>query len=78
MPTPNPASPLTPAADVDAGITVNDLLQQHPSVIGVLNAHGVDACCGGHLTLAESAAHDNLDLPALLAALRAALAAEAR
>lgn len=76
------SSPLSAAPSsgiaYDPQWTVNELLQRHPSVIGVLNAFGVDACCGGALTLAESAERDGLDLAGILHALAQAAPDEAR
>lgn len=74
--------PTTPAADAapspgiayTADQTVNDILACHPMAIQVLNAFGMDTCCGGVLTLAEAARHDGVDLDAILHAL--ALAAQ--
>ena len=41
---------------IDASWTVNDVIAQFPDSLTVLNALGVDTCCGGNLSLSESAA----------------------
>jgi regulator of cell morphogenesis and NO signaling len=59
----------TPAA-IDPTTTVNDVLRAYPATVGVFNAFGIDACCGGAATLADAAARDGAELDALLGALR--------
>jgi len=61
---------------IDAGITVNEMLRLHPATVSVLNAFGIDACCGGAASLDEAARRDGVDLDALLNALVAATAVE--
>jgi len=53
-------------------LTINELLLQHPTAVTVLNAYGIDTCCGGGNSVAEAAACDGIDLDELLAALREA------
>jgi len=49
--------------------TVDDVVHVDPTLSRVLNAHGIDTCCGGSATLAEAAHVRGIDLDALLAAL---------
>jgi hypothetical protein len=60
------------ATGVTADRTPVELLASHPAVQPVLDAHGIDQCCGGHKPLATIAVAHGLDLPALLDALQQA------
>ncbi len=51
--------------------TVNELLAQYPSTAAILNAYGVDTCCGGTLSLRDAASDAGADLTTLLAMLEA-------
>ena len=55
--------------------TVNDVLLRYPESVSVFNAFGIDACCGGDVSLAVAAARDSVALGDLLAGLDAAAAA---
>ncbi len=57
---------------IDASITVNEMLRLYPATVFVLNAFGIDACCGGAAALGEAARRDGVDLEELLCALEAA------
>ncbi len=59
---------------IDAGITVNEMLRVYPATVSVLNAFGIDACCGGAAALGEAARRDGVDLDELLRALAAVTA----
>ncbi len=59
------------ANSITADDTVNDIIARHPATVAVFNAHGIDACCGGAVSVAEAAARDGADLAALLADLEA-------
>lgn len=52
-------------------LTLNELVAADPRVLPILSAHGLDTCCGGAHTLSDAARLHGLNLPALLAALRA-------
>jgi iron-sulfur cluster repair protein YtfE (RIC family) len=54
--------------------TINEVVRTHPRTLPVLNAHGLDTCCGGPLSLAEAARRHGLDLGDLLAALEKGVA----
>ena len=49
--------------------TVDDVVHADPTLSRVLNAHGIDTCCGGSATLAEAAHVRGIDLDELLTAL---------
>jgi len=55
-------------------MTVNETVLREPRTIAVLNAYGIDSCCGGSLPLEEAAARHGVELQQLLAALRAVAA----
>jgi regulator of cell morphogenesis and NO signaling len=55
--------------------TVNQVLLEHPATVAVFNAFGIDACCGGDVSIEEAARRDGADASALLAALDAIIAA---
>jgi len=59
---------------VDMTATVNEMLIQHPATVAVFNAFGIDACCGGDVSIEEAARRDGADPAALLAALDALIA----
>ena len=61
---------------IDARLSVNDLIRLYPVTVSVLNAFGIDACCGGAASLGEAARRDGVDLDELLRALGAATAVE--
>ena len=52
--------------------TVNATVLQCPSTLPVFKAFGIDACCGGALTLRDAAARHRVDTDILLRALHAA------
>lgn len=58
---------------LDPSISVNELLRRHPVVLPVLNAFGVDSCCGGAESLADAAHSAQIPLDALMAGLEAAV-----
>ena len=55
---------------IDQNLTINEVLLKYPSAVAVLNAYGIDTCCGGGNSLAEAAACDGIDLDEILGALR--------
>ena len=57
---------------IDLAWSVNELLDRRPASVAVLNAFGVDTCCGGALTLEEAALDANVPPRELLAALERA------
>jgi len=61
---------------IDPNMTINEFIAKNPSAIGVLNAFGIDTCCGGADSLAEAAERHGIDPESLLLALAAATAGE--
>jgi regulator of cell morphogenesis and NO signaling len=53
-------------------MTVNETIQRFPRTVAVFDAHGIDACCGGALPVADAAARHGIPLPELLNALETA------
>jgi iron-sulfur cluster repair protein YtfE (RIC family) len=47
---------------IDTQLSLNQPIQQHSTVLSVLNAAGVDTCCGGSLSLEEAARQAGADL----------------
>ena len=58
---------------IDPRWTVNELLRREPSSAPVLNAFGVDTCCGGGDTIDVAAAAAGTTGTALIAAIVATL-----
>lgn len=56
-------------AEINAGMTINEIVALYPATLEVFNRHGIDSCCGGALPLAEVARKHRLDFVALLAEL---------
>lgn len=54
---------------------INDAVLQHPEILPVLEQNGLDACCGGHLTIAEAAARHALPATELVQQLQDAITA---
>jgi regulator of cell morphogenesis and NO signaling len=64
----------TTTAHLEEG-TVNEIVRLHPPTVEVFNRHGIDACCGGAVSVRDAAVRDGADPEALLAALREAVGA---
>ena len=60
------------AEDIALTTTVDDVVARVPGSFDILNAYGIDTCCGGRVMLADAAAHAHVDAKALLSALRIA------
>jgi regulator of cell morphogenesis and NO signaling len=41
-------------------LTINEIVSDQPAALAVLQRFGIDACCGGALTLAEAAARQGV------------------
>lgn len=63
IPRPNDAAPIEPT------LSVNDVMACYPESIDLLNALGIDTCCGGTDTLRAAAARAGVPLSVLLAAI---------
>ena len=53
-------------------LTVNDIAREWPAALPLLEAKGIDACCGGAHTIAEAAAAHEVPLAPLLVELASA------
>jgi regulator of cell morphogenesis and NO signaling len=62
---------------IDPTLTINEIIRRYPAAITVLNAFGVDSCCGGGEPLATVARRDARDLDAIVVALNLALSEDA-
>jgi iron-sulfur cluster repair protein YtfE (RIC family) len=51
--------------------TINVLLARYPATAAILNAYGVDTCCGGNQSLRDAAADASADVNVLHAMLEA-------
>ncbi len=47
-------------------MTVSDVIRENPASTQVLMSYGICDCCGGHLTLEESAEAKGIDVKSLL------------
>lgn len=52
--------------------TVHEAIQSLPGAFELFRRHGIDACCGGDLPVAEAARRHGIDLATLLAELERA------
>ena len=62
----------TPLSSITADSRLADLAQRGPALLAVIGRHGMDACCGGMLTVAQAAAAHRVPLEELLRELRGA------
>jgi iron-sulfur cluster repair protein YtfE (RIC family) len=53
-------------------LTVNEVIGRVPETVAVFKRFGIDACCGGALTVSDAARRHGAELDVLLQALRAA------
>jgi len=58
---------------IDPTLTINEILLRYPRTIAVINAYGIDSCCGGGVPLETVARTNDLDLDAITTALDAAI-----
>ena len=55
-----------PRLTIDPALSINEIIKRHPASIGVLNAHGLDTCCGGGESLRSAALEARVDLRTLV------------
>ena len=65
-------TPRKTLAEINADMTINEIITMYPETVSIFNRHGIDSCCGGALPLAEVARKHRLDFIALLAELEQA------
>ncbi len=68
----------TTTIQLDCSRSVNDIIASHPETMSVFNAHGVDTCCGGGMSVREAADRGSIDHTALCDALTDAVEAAGR
>jgi regulator of cell morphogenesis and NO signaling len=61
----------TPKSSATIDRTVNEAIAANPAAVEVFARFGIDACCGGALTIAEAARRHGIDAGVLLDALHA-------
>lgn len=62
---------------IDPTLSVNEIIRQWPAAIRVLNACGVDTCCGGAAPLSEAADEAGVPVSELQRRIAEAVAEEA-
>lgn len=65
-------------AALDGNATVNEVIKRHPATAAVFLTFGIDACCGGALTLQDAASRHHKDIIDVLTALETTIGANAR
>ena len=63
----------TDSVAIDSGWTINELLRRLPPSGGVLNAFGIDTCCGGGDTITAAARNAGVREDDLLAEIGSAV-----
>ncbi|MEO7042068.1 MAG: DUF542 domain-containing protein, partial [Gemmatimonadaceae bacterium] len=61
------------AEAVTSASIVNETLRQFPATTSIFNEFGIDACCGGAVSISEAAIRDGADPDELLSALLRAI-----
>ncbi len=61
------------AGDITSASIVNETLRKFPVTTGVFNQFGIDACCGGAVSISEAATRDGANPDELLNALNGAI-----
>ena len=59
----------TIALKVEPSLTLRELVAARPETLAVLTEYGMDACCGGDLTIERAAKAHGVELEVLLAKL---------
>lgn len=65
--------PATTDIDLDCGSTVNETIVRWPATLEVFKRFGIDTCCGGAISVEETARRHNANAQALCNSLRTAL-----
>jgi len=74
-PSPAEAGPMARPLSLMPEDTVEAAARRAPHGLPILQRFGIDACCGGHLTLAQAAASAGVPVETLLRALEPAVPA---
>lgn len=62
----------TSAVEINAEMTVDEVLRKYPTTQKVFTRYGVDTCCGGYRKIKEGAKVSGADVDRLVADLAAA------
>lgn len=54
---------------LNAGVTVNEAVEDCPATLTVFQTFGIDSCCGGPLPIGEAASRHGHEVDVVLAAL---------
>ena len=60
---------------LDERCTIDAVIAKYPASVFVLNAMGIDTCCGGSESIAAAAKHAHVNPDVLLSSLQAAIRA---
>ena len=60
---------------IDERCTIDEVIAKYPASVFVLNAMGIDTCCGGSESIAAAAKHAHVNPDLLLSSLQAAVRA---
>jgi regulator of cell morphogenesis and NO signaling len=63
----------TKRTSISADDTLNDIVMRYPKALPILDAYGLDTCCGGGISLRETASRHGLSLDAIMKSLEEAL-----
>jgi regulator of cell morphogenesis and NO signaling len=58
-------------ASLDPALTLRELVAARPETLAVLTEYGMDACCGGDITIERAAKAHGVELEVLIGRLRA-------
>lgn len=58
---------------VTKDMIINDIIKRYPETIAVFNAHRVDSCCGGGVSIEKTATRDGVNVESLIKALNSAI-----
>ena len=61
---------------IDVNVTVGELVAQDQRAASIFKQNGIDFCCGGNISIADSCKKKNINPEALVGALNDALSAQ--
>jgi len=56
--------------EITESMIVNDVIEEVPGALEVFRRHGIDSCCGGHLSIEKAAQCAGIDSYRLISELR--------